>query len=60
MSTSAEKINKYLGMNAIKMRPISSLPERKGPSSYKVSDEELYENVFHWDPYLRQFIRTKR
>ena len=60
MDKTSEKVNKYLSMNAIKGMLDSSLPEKKGTSSYKASDKELYENIYHWDPYLRQFIRTKR
>ncbi len=60
MSKNLHKENKYLRINAVKEMKRSSLSQKKETSFHKVSDQELAENIYHWDPYLRQFIRTKR
>ena len=60
MSETAKKENKYLRINAVKESVRSLLSEKEGASSHKVSGKELAEKIYHWDPYLRQFIRTKR
>lgn len=60
MNTTAEKMNKYLGVNAIKHASNSSLPDKKRPSSYQVSDKELSDGTYRWDPNLRRFIRIRQ
>ena len=60
MNKEREKLNKYLSVNAVRRSAISSFPEKKREVLVKVSDKELAEKVFYWDPSVRQFIRVGR
>ncbi len=55
-----KKANEYLSMNSVKSLSNSSLSDRKRSASYKVSDKELAEDIYRWDPAVRQFIRVRR
>ena len=60
MDKPAEKMNKYVGINSINPASNTSLPNRKRTVSYKVSDKELSDGIYRWDPGVCQFIRVKR
>ncbi len=54
-----KKVNKYLLMNSVKGLLSSSTPDKKKISTYKVSDKALQDNIYRWDPSIRQLIRFK-
>ena len=60
MNKTAKKMNKYLGANSIRHASNSSLPYKRRPSSYQVSDKELSDGIYRWDPSTCQFIRIKK
>lgn len=60
MNQNSETLNKYFGLNSVRSELNPSLPDKKKKTSFKVSDKELAENMFYWDPSIRQFIRVRR
>jgi hypothetical protein len=52
-----EKVNKYLGLNSVKG---SSTGDIKRDRVRMVTDKELKEVSYRWDPAVRRFIRVKR
>ena len=60
MNQPKEKLNKYFRVKPEKEVWKSSYLDKKKGISYKVSDKELAENLFYWDPTIRQFIRSRR
>lgn len=53
------KVNLYLAVNSVKPLSSSALDQKVTPS-YKVSDKELGEDIYSWDPAVRRFIRLRR
>ena len=60
MNQNSEIIDKYFGLNSVRSEQKQSLPDKKRPVSYRVSDKELRENIFYWDSSIRQFIKVQR
>lgn len=52
-------MSKYLLMNSVEGVLSSSFYDKKRPST-KVSDKDLKDNSYRWDPNVRQFIRVWR
>jgi hypothetical protein len=60
MNQTNEKANKYLAVNSVGKSIIPSFPDKKRQTSSKVSNKELAEGSFRWDPNVRQFVRVIR
>jgi hypothetical protein len=60
MNLTSEKSKKDLAENFIESSKTRSLSDQKRELSYKVSDRELYENMYYWDPSIYRFIRVGR
>ncbi len=60
MNKSDERMNKYFAVNAVGRSVTPSFPDQKMKDPVKVSDKELAERVYFWDPILRQFIKFGR
>ena len=60
MNKTYEKLNKCLAVNSVGRSIIPSFPDQKRQTPSKVSDKELSEGSFRWDPNVRQFVRVIR
>ena len=56
MNITAERMNKYLEVKSISYASNSSLPYKKRPSSYQVSDKELSDGIYRWDDSLSEVL----
>ncbi len=60
MNQGNEKINKYLWLNSVRSELNPSLLDKKGQVPFKVSNKELAEESYRWDPVVHRFIKIER
>ncbi len=60
MNPDNEKINKYFGLNSVRSELKPSFPDKKRKGSFTVSNKELAEESYRWDPSVHRFIKIER
>jgi hypothetical protein len=57
MNQEDEELDKYFTVNSVKGSKNAYLFDKKRTEPFRVSDKELAEGIYFWDPVLRQFIK---
>lgn len=60
MNQDNEKINKYFGLNSVRSELKPSFPDKKKKFPFKVSNKDLAEENYRWDPAAYRFIKIER
>ena len=60
MNPNDEKINKYFGLNSVRSELKPSFPDKKRQVPFKVSNKDLAEENYRWDPAAHRFIKIER
>jgi hypothetical protein len=60
MNQTYKEVNKYLAVNSVGKSIIPSFPDKKSQVPFKVSNKELAEESYRWDPSAYRFIKIER
>lgn len=60
MNKQNKEANKYFAVNSVGKSIIPSFPDKKRQTPSKVSDKELAEESYRWDPAGHRFVKIER